>query len=383
MKKFLLFFAMLAVLMLPAAALAEASDAYEDEYDDGEVYSLYDEQGAYLTCRGGRIYEGDEYISGDDKLYRVTKVDDAAKSATAQLLGDEPPNTPKQTQAVFAALAAAAEGAEKGGSDNQKGDAGKKLICMYSTHSDESYEPSDGTSSKKQDAGIYDVGEALKKNLEEKGIEVKYSEQTHLPHDAGAYRRSRQTAEELLKMQPAALLDLHRDGIPDPDEYTKEIDGEKATKVRLLVGRSNPNADANRAFAKEIKAAADKKYPGMIKDIFIGKGNYNQELYPQALLLEFGTHTISKDRAIASTQFIADVLDDVLFGGSAKAESVETDKAGSKGIAWIIGIVVVGALIYMLAATGTFKGLMAKAGRGASELTGGSMGKKPDDEEKK
>ena len=33
------------------------------------------------------------------------------------------------------------------------------------------------------------------------------------------------------------------------------------SKVRLLVGRSNPNAAANREFAKELKAAADEMYP--------------------------------------------------------------------------------------------------------------------------
>ena len=73
---------------------------------------------------------------------------------------------------------------------------------MYSTHSDESYVPSDGESSKLEDAGIYDVGEALAKSFEESGIEVVYSKETFHPHDAGAYRRSRRTAEELLKDDP-------------------------------------------------------------------------------------------------------------------------------------------------------------------------------------
>jgi stage II sporulation protein P len=65
---------------------------------------------------------------------------------------------------------------------------------MYLTHTDESYEPSDGTSSKTKGAGILDVGNALKENLEKLGVQVVYDETSHLPHDAGAYRRSRQTA---------------------------------------------------------------------------------------------------------------------------------------------------------------------------------------------
>ena len=115
------------------------------------------------------------------------------------------------------------------------------------------------------------MGHALKDELEKYGITVVYSEETFLPHDAGAYRRSRATAEELIKDQPDALFDVHRDAIP-VEHYETEIDGEETSKVRLFVGRNNPNADVNKAFAQKIKAVADKKYPGLIKDIFIGMG---------------------------------------------------------------------------------------------------------------
>ena len=36
----------------------------------------------------------------------------------------------------------------------------------------------------------------------------------HDPHDAMAYDRSRRTAAELLKKNPIALLDIHRDAVP-------------------------------------------------------------------------------------------------------------------------------------------------------------------------
>ena len=62
---------------------------------------------------------------------------------------------------------------------------------MYSTHSDESYVPSDGESSKLEDAGIYDVGEALAESFEERGIDVEYSKETFHPHDEMCIRDSR------------------------------------------------------------------------------------------------------------------------------------------------------------------------------------------------
>lgn len=360
MKKLIWLLAALIVLV-PQTARAEVFD----EGMDDQIYRIYDTEQAYLTSRAGRVYQGDELITSDNKLYRLIAVDDGALTATAEYLGYEPEND----QAAFALVQSAR--AEP-----------KKLICMYSTHSDESYEPTDGTSSKTENAGIYDVGDALKAELEKKGIEVEYSKDTFHPHDAGAYRRSRATAEELAKQQPAALLDLHRDGIPDPSEYETEVGGEEMTKVRLEVGRSNPSASANRAFAKQVKATADEQYPGLIKDIFIGKGNYNQELYPKALLVELGTHTSDKEDVVKSTEYLADVLNEVLFGPSAKAATAEDNKSGGTGIAWIVGLAALAAVIYALAATGSFKAMGQKLARGTSEITGGLIGRKPKDDDR-
>ena len=72
-----------------------------------------------------------------------------------------------------------------------------------------------------------------------------------------------------------------------------------------------------------MKAVADKQYPGLVKDIFIGKGTYNQDLAPHAILLEFGTHTISKERVLNSADMMAKVVSNTLYGpqtGSASAE---------------------------------------------------------------
>ena len=297
-------------------------------------------------------------------------VDDALCIATARHMGAEP-----------AAGASASAGDAALAAESADGD-GEKRVAMYSTHSDESYEPSDGAASLEKDAGIFDVGEALQENLEALGISVEYSKDTFLPHDAGAYSRSRRTAEELLQGNPDMLIDIHRDGIPDPEEYETEVHGEEMSKVRLLVGRSNPNAAANREFAKELKAAADEMYPGLIKDIFIGKGNYNQELYPQSILLEFGTHTLEKEKAISATELMANVINEVVFGGSAKAEEAAGARSGAgfSGLWWLIAVAVLGAGVYALVSTGKWRLIGEKFSRSASELTGGSLGKKPEDE---
>lgn len=352
MRRLLPMVLLLALLVLPARA----------ENDGDCVYTLLDEQGATLTMRAGRMYEGDEYIASDNSEYRVISVDDSAFTATAKFVGE---------------TAAPSFAAQK--TEQAEGD-GRKLICMYSTHSDESYVPDDGTESKWEGAGIYDVGDSLKAALEKKGVEAVYSHETFLPHDADAYTRSRRTAEELLKKAPDALIDIHRDAVP-ASQYETEVDGEDISKVRLFVGRSNPNADANKQFAREIKAAADEAYPGLIKDIFIGRGNYNQELYPNAILLEFGTHEIDKDKAIAATAYMADVLDSVLYGKGSGSTGRRGASAtsGMKGLGWVVLALAAAGVVFAFVATGSAKGTERKLSRRLSEVTGGALGKREDD----
>ena len=364
---------------LPAASADDLTES---------LHVAVDGTGAYLFSISGEINEGDEYISADNTLYRIATVQNG--NAIAEKIGEETmPDVSwlevGEAQPVFAQEKAAASG---------KSDDSRKLIAMYVTHSDESYVPSDGTQSINGQGGIYDVARDFRDALQQQGIDVILDESTHLPHDSGAYRRSRQTAERLLQKGPDAIIDIHRDGIPDQSEYTCSIDGENASRVRLLVGRANQNSAVNREFAKQIKAVADKQYPGLVKDIFIGKGTYNQDLAPHAILLEFGTHTISKERVLNSTEMMAKVVSNTLYGpqtGSANAEksakgTSDTQKAASKndkgvsgGVLFLIVAVVAGVLIFAFVQTGSGKAMGEKIGRNVSEMTGGLFGKKPED----
>ena len=385
-RRFLLSLALAVMLYTACAApvIAEADDGAAEQ-----LYVVLDASGARLFTFCGTLHEGDEYIAQDNTLYRIATV--SGSSAIAERIGEE--SMPDvswldtgEAQAVFADMSVPT--ATTGTDDS------RKLIAMYVTHSDESYVPSDGTQSINGQGGIYDVAREFRDALQAQGIDVILDESTHLPHDSGAYRRSRQTAERLLQKQPDAIIDIHRDGIPDESEYACTINGEQASQVRLLVGRSNQNSAVNREFAKEIKAVADKQYPGLIKDIFIGKGNYNQDLSPNAILIEFGTHTLSKERALESTGLMANVVSTALYGpqtGSAKAEgtnaatqkaqSSEKTKGSMSGIAWMLVIVVVIAVVFLLAQTGGGRAMTKKLGRNVSEMTGGLLGKGPEKEE--
>lgn len=365
MRKFWLVVLILLPCLVPALSLAEEA-----------VYQLTDKNGETVTFYCGPCEKGDEYISGDNRHYRITSVNEAEKTAQARLIGTaEMPDVSwldmEQSQAVSA--------------------LGEKKIALYCTHSDESYIKGDGTESSEKQGGIYDIAQAFEKNLEGLGVTVERSDETHHPHDAGAYRRSRQTAVQLLKTGPDAIFDLHRDGIPDPDEYAVTIGNEKMSKVRLLVGKGNQNREANLSFAKQIKAVGDKLYPGLIKDIYMGKGAYNQDLAPRSVLLEFGTHTLSKERVMNATGPMSRVVYKALYGGvigSAGASDVsgssgqpqtkgaDEDDTGASWAIWLIVALALGLGLFALVSTGG-GGAMGKWGRSFREMTGGLFGKKP------
>ncbi|MBR6753699.1 MAG: stage II sporulation protein P, partial [Clostridia bacterium] len=303
MKKALICALLLCLMAIPALA---------EEGDEQTIYRIVDEQGETVTWYCGQPEVGDEYIAGDNRYFRITGVDNTRRTAQADTLGVY--EMPDVSWLYQDALPVASR---------------QKAVAIYCTHSDESYEPTDGKSSDEERGGIYDVAEEFKAALEEEGITVYYSDETHHPHDAGAYRRSRATAVNLVEKGVDAVMDIHRDGIEDPDSYESTVEGEEMTKVRLLVGRSNQNAGANKAFATQIKAVGDEMYPGLIKDIYIGKGTYNQDLMPQAVLLEFGTYTNNKEDVLASTGHMAQVMNKTLYGSVSGTQAAE--KQESKG----------------------------------------------------
>ena len=109
----------------------------------------------------------------------------------------------------------------------------------------------------------------------------------------------------------------------------------------MVVGSANSNFAENKEFAYSIKAYADKVYPGLIKDIYMGKGNYNQQLLSRGMLFEFGSENVEKELCQRSTLPLAKVLDVVMYGTSgANVRSVADVSGSNEGEAAVVtGIV--------------------------------------------
>lgn len=323
------------IVLVMTRPIAYADDWYE-EY--GNYYKVYDvEKNEILFETARDVSRGDQYLSSDNKMYRIIRVNTKNYIAYAEFIEDV--TLPKINKEALrnvelalkegdlsAFLLAQVEGKQQ----NQQ----EKRIGIYTTHSAESYVPTDGTESTKGGGGIQKVAEQLKNSFDSYGVEAFFDNTSHEPHDAGAYKRSRRTAVQLMRDQGInTLIDVHRDAVP-AERYLVEIDGEPATKVRLVIGRRNQNFKANEELAMQIKSVADEMKPGLIKDIFYAKGDYNQDLTPRAMLAEMGTYKHTRQRAEKSAQYLSEVITTALFGGVVEKEAPQegvASKGGGRG----------------------------------------------------
>lgn len=321
----------------------------------GEYFTVIDPEGNVLFYTGHHVFEGDEYIDEHDVQWVVVRVDDKARTATAESRGKMealPAAASVQTAAV----------------------SGK--VAVYHTHSDESYVPTDGTEAIPGKGGVLKVGSSLAEAVKRLGLGAAHDTTSHDPHDAQAYDRSRRTAQRLLRAErPLALFDVHRDAGP-PEPYLTEQKGEVVARSMIVVGRQNPKVGANLEFARRLKDAVNSKYPGLIKGIFMGNADFNQDLFERSLLLEVGTEKTPREAAERGARLVAEVVPSVL-SATGPAAGRESGGAG-RTVLWLAGAVVAGIFVYLWVSTGSWEEMRAKIlgwfGTGGIRIRGGRGG---------
>lgn len=318
------------------------------EYLPGRFTTIMDEQENVLSLMSRAVYPGDEIYTAEGRLYRLEKVE--GDRAVAKFLGMDPQIVALNEFYHSQALPAA-------NPNNGSKPAPPANFALYHTHTDESYLPSDGTASIRFKGGIYKVGTILAEGLRKAGMGVDYDQTPHCPHDNNAYVRSRRTAVKLLNAGPVAMFDVHRDGVPDPKFYRDQISGMNVARIRVVVGRENPRMAANLDFAKQMLTAVNNVYPKVVKEIFVGKGNYNQDLLPTALLLEAGTYTNTREEAERGISLFAEALPTALGislaapapeGAAAPEKSTGAARGAWKALGWLLGLAICAGLAFVL-----------------------------------
>ncbi len=280
-------------------SLVEANDYNDYNSNRANITTILDEQGQLLLATGLPVFTKDEYINEKNIHYQITEVNgNTAKAVVKTLSADEQNQSLPTLSQIVVPVQAPLENPQ---------------VVIYHTHSDESYIPTSGEASKPGNGDIFAVGASFRDALISNGIEAYQSSNQHEPHDINAYHRSRRTVSQLLKQQPIAVFDLHRDSAPQ-ESYITTVNGQNTSRVMIVIGKSNPMMDFNKLFAQHIKAIGDELYPGLMRGIYLGRGDYNQDLYPTALLFEIGAEEITLEEADQSAKCLADIVTRALGG---------------------------------------------------------------------
>lgn len=203
-------------------------------------------------------------------------------------------------------------------------------VLIYHTHSQEMF--ADSTSGDPADS-IVGVGEYLTQLLNARGIET--------IHDTGvydiingkldrsnAYEYAGEAVSRILEENPSieVLIDLHRDGVAEGTRLVTEINGKPTAKIMFFNGLSrsrtngdisylaNPYIQDNLAFSLQMQIAAEEKYPGFTRHIYLRAYRYNMHLMPKSLLVEAGAQTNTVEEMMNAMEVLSEMLYDVLVG---------------------------------------------------------------------
>ncbi|MBM7702973.1 stage II sporulation protein P [Metabacillus iocasae] len=210
----------------------------------------------------------------------------------------------------------------------------RKVVYLYHTHSWESYLPllgleGDPNENKAVDnkTNITLIGDILGKELEARGIgtTVDKTNMTQKLNEkkwksSRSYTMSRGIVEaaSLQNKELTYFIDIHRDSLRK-DKTTVNINGKAYAKTVFVLGQGNKNFDQNLQLATDLHQRLQKKYPGLSRGV-IGKpktsgqnGVYNQDLSPNAILVEMGGVDNNMEELTNAAKAIADVFSEMYW----------------------------------------------------------------------
>ena len=212
---------------------------------------------------------------------------------------------------------------------NQEAEGPKILI--YHTHSQEMFAdsvPGDTATS------IVGVGDYLTQLL---------NDTYHIPvlHHTGvydlidgeldrskAYDMAKPDIQQILNDNPSieVVIDLHRDGVGEGTHLVTDVNGKPTAQIMFFNGLSktrangeidylaNPYIQDNLAFSLQMQVAANNKYPGFARRIYLRGYRYNMHFMPKSLLIEAGAQTNTVEEMKNAMEVLADILHTVLAG---------------------------------------------------------------------
>ena len=140
------------------------------------------------------------------------------------------------------------------------------------------------------------------------------------PEYTGSYGRAAQSIKKNLKKYPTiqVVLDIHRDAIIQSSgtrvKPTAVIAGKKAAQVMIISGCDDEgklgfkNWELNLRFAVRLQKSMADTYPSLARPINFAPRQYNMNLTPGSLLVEFGTDVNTLEEAHYAAQLFSECL---------------------------------------------------------------------------
>lgn len=209
---------------------------------------------------------------------------------------------------------------------------GEPLILIYHTHTTEAYTPTEQYSytasgdwrTHDNTMNIVAVGELLAQSLRDTyGIPVLHDTTDHEPPSLrSSYTRSLRTMLEYREKYPSLVLyiDVHRDSGTGPDYVT--VNGANCARMMFVVGTGEgatgsgysemPDFEANYAMAEAVTSYLLALNNGLMRNIRVKSGRYNQHAASCCLLVEVGHNGNTLEEALASAKLLAEAIAAVL-----------------------------------------------------------------------
>lgn len=199
-------------------------------------------------------------------------------------------------------------------------------VLILHTHGTESYENTEGYGASSayrtldERYNMISVGDCLADCLEEAGIPVIHDRTPYdYPSYSGSYAQARNAVAAYLEENPSIclVLDIHRDAMEDEDGnqigYTATTAEGTAAKLMLVCGcdaggLTYPNWQENLSLTLKLQAVLEGQCPGLCRPVSLRTGRYNQDLFPNMVLVEVGAAGNTRQQALLAVQQLAQAI---------------------------------------------------------------------------
>ena len=165
-----------------------------------------------------------------------------------------------------------------------------------------------------EDYNMLSIGKKVGEVLARHGITAIQDRELHdYPSYNGSYVHARKSIKAYLEEYPTIrlVLDLHRDasgGDGGQMRTRATVDGRDSAQLMVVLGTNHKGYEENLAFGVKLHAWLEEKHPGIMRPLQLRTARYNQDLHPNALLIEVGAAGNTHPEAMVAAEALGNAI---------------------------------------------------------------------------